>query len=75
MSKDEIFKLTGEEPALTGQLQAWSFHTQKDTPFINNLPPELLVRIIEEIRLAQRRSGTYWVANPWTLTYQLVCRR
>ena len=75
MSDDEDSRYHGGRKVSIGEFPARNHSPQHETLLINTLPPELLVPIIEAVRVAQKTSGTYWVASPWTLTYQLVCRR
>ncbi len=79
MSNDDESQPRGDHwrTALTTQLQTRNHLPPHGTPFINTLPTELLVQIIEEVHLGQnsKGSGTYRVASRWALTYQLVCCR
>ncbi|KAI1791002.1 hypothetical protein LXA43DRAFT_459073 [Ganoderma leucocontextum] len=75
MSDDEESRPSDEQMALSVQLHAWNDSPSSDAPLIDSLPPELLVRILEEVYLAHQRSGTHWAPSPWTIPYQLVCRR
>ncbi|KAI1791003.1 hypothetical protein LXA43DRAFT_1014008 [Ganoderma leucocontextum] len=58
----------------TVQLQGRNLSPSNQAQFINSVPPEIFVQILEDVYLLLQRAGINWDTN-WTIPYQLVCRR